>query len=281
MSTLCEHSSNVSEMASDDAAGDPLDLLDRLDLGEEHGELVAGQPGEQRPRARIAGELGVDDDAKAVGDHDQQLVAAGMAEAVVDHLEAVEIDEQHRGVGPSAASLSSLSASERKCRRLGSEVTGSYMPSAWAFSIEARTSANSVSTAAASLGIGWRTDRRRRRNQVAVLDRQQPIAQRGERPGAFAVGPLRGDVADQQAERAGGQRGQDLLVELGEVEQRAQREDEGGEASGTRQDRVADLLGRACFHLALRPARRRCPPTHTRYRRRVKKASSPRPRRTM
>ena len=54
---------------------------------------------------------------------------------------------------PSRASPSSLSASERKCRRLGSEVTGSYMPSAWAFSIDARTSANRVSTAAASFGI--------------------------------------------------------------------------------------------------------------------------------
>ena len=37
-----------------------------------------------------------DDDAEPVRDHDQQLVAAGMAEAVVDHLEAVEVDEQHR-----------------------------------------------------------------------------------------------------------------------------------------------------------------------------------------
>ena len=44
-------------------------------------------------------ELGVDDDAQPVGDHDQQLVAAGMAEAVVDVLEAVEVDEQHRRPG--------------------------------------------------------------------------------------------------------------------------------------------------------------------------------------
>ena len=48
---------------------------------------------------------------------------------------------------------SSLSASDRKWSRLGSEVTGSYMPSAWAFSIEARTSENNVSTAAATCGI--------------------------------------------------------------------------------------------------------------------------------
>ena len=59
---------------------------------------------------------------------------------------------------PSPASLSSLSASERKWRRFGSDVTGSYMPSAWAFSIDERTSAKSASTAAASLGIVLRTD---------------------------------------------------------------------------------------------------------------------------
>jgi len=58
---------------------------------------------------------------------------------------------------PSPASLRSLSASERKWSRFGSDVTGSYMPSAWAFSIEARTSANSESTAAATLGIARRT----------------------------------------------------------------------------------------------------------------------------
>ena len=46
--------------------------------------------------AAIVGKFGGDDDAQAVGNHDQQLVAAGMAKAVVDDLEAVEVDEQHR-----------------------------------------------------------------------------------------------------------------------------------------------------------------------------------------
>ena len=81
-----------------DPARDALDLVDRIDFREEHRELVAGEAREQRPGPGAAGEFGVDDDAKAVGDHDQQLVAAGMAEAVVDHLEAVEVDEQHRRV---------------------------------------------------------------------------------------------------------------------------------------------------------------------------------------
>ena len=53
------------------------------------------------------------------------------------------------------------------------------MPSAWAFSIDARTSANRLSTAAATLGMSRWTEPRRRRDEVAVLDRQQPLAERG------------------------------------------------------------------------------------------------------
>src|SRR5439155_10459839 len=60
--------------------------------------------------------------------------------------------------------------------------------------------------------------------------------------------PLRRDVADEQAEGAGADRGDDLLVELGQIEERTQRKKEGRETGATRQDRVADLLGRACFH---------------------------------
>ena len=56
------------------------------------------------------------------------------------------------------------------------------------------------------LGHGPANDRRRGRDEVAVLDRQQPIAERGQGAGAFAVGPFGGDVADQQAEGAGDQR---------------------------------------------------------------------------
>ena len=153
MSMLWPCSSNGSEMASAiRRATRSASAL--LDLREENGELVAGQARQQRPLDRTFAEFGGDDDAQPVGDHDQQLVAAGMAKAVVDVLEPVEIDEQHRRHGlRRARSPSSLSASARKWSRLGSEVTGSYMPSAWAFSIDARTSANRLSTAVASLGI--------------------------------------------------------------------------------------------------------------------------------
>ena len=98
-----------------DPPRDSLDFGDRLDLGEEDRELVAGEAGEQRTRPGAAVEFGVDDHAQAIGDHDQQLVAAGMAEAVVDDLETVEVDEQHRRAAHrSRASLISLSASDRK-----------------------------------------------------------------------------------------------------------------------------------------------------------------------
>ena len=103
------------------------------------------------------------------------------------------------------------------------------------------------------------------RHQVAVLDGQQPLAERGERAGAFAVRPLGGDIADQQAESAGDKRGEDLLIEFGQVKQRGQREEEGRSPGGARQDRVADLLGRACGHRAWCASRGgNAPPTHLR-----------------
>ena len=130
------------------------------------------------------------------------------------------------------------------------------MPSAWAFSIEARTSANRLSTAVASLGMSAPDDRRRGRDEIAVLDREQAIAERIERPRAFAVGPFGGDVADQQAEGAGDQRGEDLLVELGQIEQRGQRKDERRKARRARQDRVAESSGQCLISSVLQCALR-------------------------
>ena len=54
----------------------------------EHGELVAAEAGDRVARA--------DRGAQPVGDGDEQPVAGGVAEAVVDHLEVVEVEEQHR-----------------------------------------------------------------------------------------------------------------------------------------------------------------------------------------
>ena len=96
MSTLWAHSSNGSEMAS---------TTRRAIRSMSSAETISGKnmvnssPARRASSGRvprIAVELGVDHHPQAVRDHDQQLVAAGMAEAVVDALEAIEVDEQHR-----------------------------------------------------------------------------------------------------------------------------------------------------------------------------------------
>ena len=48
------------------------------------------------------------DDPQPVRDHDQHLVALGMAEAVVDLLEAVEVDEQQSGAAALAGAEDAL-----------------------------------------------------------------------------------------------------------------------------------------------------------------------------
>ena len=61
------------------------------DVLEQHGELVAAEP-----RDGVAGaQRGRD----APGERDQQVVADRVAEAVVDELEAVDVQEQHRAAG--------------------------------------------------------------------------------------------------------------------------------------------------------------------------------------
>jgi len=54
---------------------------------DDHDELVAAEASEDRA-------LGADDLLEAHGDPHEQLVAGGVPEAVVDHPEAVEVDEQ-------------------------------------------------------------------------------------------------------------------------------------------------------------------------------------------
>ena len=79
-------------------------------------ELVAAQAGDHvlGPQAR----------AQARGDRDQQLVAGGVAEAVVDRLEVVEVDEQH-GSSPRALAIASLTLSVNSAR-LARLVSGSW-----------------------------------------------------------------------------------------------------------------------------------------------------------
>ena len=74
--------------AIDDAPGQAGGVLGGMDVLLEHDELVAAEP-----RHEI---LGPQHLAQPLGDRAQQLVAAGMAERVVDLLELVEVDEQQR-----------------------------------------------------------------------------------------------------------------------------------------------------------------------------------------
>ena len=74
--------------AIDDAPGQAGGVLVRLDVLLEHHEFVAAEPRHEILRPQHF--------AQAVGDRAQQLVAAGMAERVVDLLELVEVDEQQR-----------------------------------------------------------------------------------------------------------------------------------------------------------------------------------------
>ncbi len=63
---------------------DELGVFERRHLGQDHGELVAAQASD--------GVLLADDRAKPFGDLLQQQIADGVSQAVVDHLEAIEVD---------------------------------------------------------------------------------------------------------------------------------------------------------------------------------------------
>ena len=105
--------------AVDDAAGKARRILVRLDVLLEHDEFVAAEASDEILRPQHF--------AQAVGDRAQQLVAAGMAERVVDLLELVEIDEQQRRQlrRHHAGIASRRSISSRKLTRLGSAVSSS------------------------------------------------------------------------------------------------------------------------------------------------------------
>jgi hypothetical protein len=69
------------------ARGKRLGLLG--DALQEHGELITPDP---RQRVRVAQTAG-----QATGHRGQQLVAAGVAQAVVDHAEVVQVGKQQGG----------------------------------------------------------------------------------------------------------------------------------------------------------------------------------------
>ena len=114
----------------------------RLGGGDQHGELVAAQAGEDVAAAQRA--------AQAGGDLDEQTVALLVTQRVVDLLEAIEVDEQQRGQGAVAlrggqrALAELVAASER----LGRPVRASWL-AWWRRRREARaTVRNSVAQSA-------------------------------------------------------------------------------------------------------------------------------------
>ena len=82
--------------------------VDRVaDAGEQHRELVAAEPRERalavEPRDGVRAPQRLLEPARDAG---QQLVAGGMTQTVVDDLEAIDVEEEHReveGAGGSAA----------------------------------------------------------------------------------------------------------------------------------------------------------------------------------
>ena len=72
----------------DDAPGQVGGVLRAADVLLEHHELVAAEARHEILRPQHV--------AQAIGDRAQELVAAGMAERIVDLLELVEVDEQQR-----------------------------------------------------------------------------------------------------------------------------------------------------------------------------------------
>ena len=75
----------------EDAGRDPAGGVDVGDPLQQHGELVPAQAGR--------GVAGAQASLEPPGRGHQQLVAGGVAEAVVDVLEVVQVDEQHGQVG--------------------------------------------------------------------------------------------------------------------------------------------------------------------------------------
>jgi len=72
----------------DDAAGDPVAALVADRPGQQQRELVAAQAGQEVVRAQAG--------ADALADFDQQRVAGGVAQRVVDQLEAIHVDQHQR-----------------------------------------------------------------------------------------------------------------------------------------------------------------------------------------
>ena len=131
---------NGSLQAVQDALGDDGRLARVADVVEQERELVAAQPGDGVVRAERT--------FQAACDRLEQLVAAGVAEAVVDDLEAVEVEEQHRGAALAGwwrwARRIDWSRRSTNRTRLGRPVSASWSASCWSRRSASRRSVTSV-----------------------------------------------------------------------------------------------------------------------------------------
>ena len=102
--------------APDRAVGDLFDLALVGEVLADHDELVAAESRH--------GVLAADGVGEAAAHRDEQLVARVVTEAVVDDLEAVEVEEEHRDHGvPSPSRASAASSRSTASARLGRSVS--------------------------------------------------------------------------------------------------------------------------------------------------------------
>ena len=132
-----------------------LAWLSSLEPVQQNGELVAAQPRQRvsRPQARL----------EPARHRDQQLVADQVAEAVVDDLEAIEIEIEHREPVADAARLNSSSrrpSPSTNTARLQSPVSGSRKPTLRSRSCAIACSVVSVSDPAMRVGRAPRASHR-------------------------------------------------------------------------------------------------------------------------
>ena len=155
-----------------------------------------------------------------------------MAKAVVNRLEPVEVDEQHRRqlsrhrLGKQFVGFGTeMKAVGKRSHRIVHAERMRILDRRAHFR-EQRVDRGG------DFGHDLAHDPRRGRGEVAMLDRKQAIAKRIQRARILAVGTLRRDIADQKAECARHDRGENLGVELGDVEEGDERKQERGDPRG-------------------------------------------------
>ena len=92
---------------------------------------VLAPPSASAPASRRHGVVVPHHARQPLREREQQLVAHGVSEAVVDVLEAIEVDEEHREVVLGCRTRRAIARSSRSMNstRLGSRVSGSWIAS--------------------------------------------------------------------------------------------------------------------------------------------------------